>query len=224
MTAHVSDQDVQRDAISGARILVGDMLMWSDLATLETPLAVREVLRTAIAEHRPRRVLLAGPRAGLLVDAVPTDVRVDLLVRALPDARLLGDRAGLHESSDIYCGGLDVFAPGHSYDLIVALGGPERLLGPDSRGLSETETVARLAALLDDGGRLVLDLANEMGFTDLVLSLPTRRSSPTPDGMSGRLASAPGTSSPGSGRAFSRPRACGPRPPSRRCPPWTTTA
>ena len=30
--------------------------------------------------------------------------------------------------------GLDVFAPGHSYDLIVALGGPERLLGPDSRG------------------------------------------------------------------------------------------
>ena len=172
MTAHVSDQDVQRDPISGARILVGDMLMWSDLATLETPLAVREVVRTAIAAQRPQRVLLAGPRAGLLVDALPTDVRVDLLVRALPDARLLGDRAGLHESSDIYCGGLDVFAPGHSYDLIVALGGPERLLGPDSRGLSEAETVARLAALLDDGGRLVLDLANEMGFTDLVSSLP----------------------------------------------------
>ena len=70
MTAHVSDQDVQRDAISGARILVGDMLMWSDLETLETPLAVREVVRTAIAAQRPRRVLLAGPRAGLLVDAV----------------------------------------------------------------------------------------------------------------------------------------------------------
>lgn len=172
MTAHVSDQDVQRDAISGARILVGDMLMWSDLETLETPLAVREVVRTAIAAQRPRRVLLAGPRAGLLVDAVPTDVRVDLLVRALPDARILGDRAGLHESSDLYCGGLDVFAPGHTYDLIVALGGPGRLLGPDSQGLTEAETVARLAALLDDGGRLVVDLANEMGFTDLVSALP----------------------------------------------------
>jgi len=172
LTAHVSDQDVQRDPISGARILVGDMLMWSDLATLETPLAAREVVRTAISAHRPRRVLLAGPRAGLLVDAVPTDVRVDLLVRALPDARLLGDRAGLHESSDIYCGGLDVFAPGHSYDLIVALGGRRLLIRHKSRGLTEAETVARLAALLDDGGRLVLDIANEMGFTDLVSSLP----------------------------------------------------
>src|SRR6478752_2116341 len=148
------------------------MLMWSDLATLETPLAAREVVRTAISAHRPRRVLLAGPRAGLLVDAVPTDVRVDVLVRALPDARLLGDRAGLHESSDIYCGGLDVFAPGHTYDLIVALGGPGRLLGPDSQGLTEAETVARLAALLEEGGRLVIDLANEMGFTDLVSALP----------------------------------------------------
>src|SRR6478609_6651145 len=148
------------------------MLMWSDLAALETPLAAREVVRTAISAHRPRRVLLAGPRAGLLVDAVPTDVRVDLLVRALSGARLLGDRAGLHESSDIYCGGLDVFAPGHSYDLIVALGGPERLLGPDSRGLTEAETVARLSALLDDGGRLVVDIANELGFTDLVSAVP----------------------------------------------------
>src|SRR6478609_9826678 len=148
------------------------MLMWSDLAALETPLAAREVVRTAISAHRPRRVLLAGPRAGLLVDAVPTDVPVDLLVRALPDARTLGDHAGLHTSAELYCGGLDVFDPGHTYDLVVALGGPERLLGPDSAGLTEVEYVARLSALVDDDGRLILDLANELGFSDLVSAVP----------------------------------------------------
>ena len=172
MTAHLSDQDIQRDAISGARILVGDMLMWSDLDSLDVPLAAREIVRAAIAAKRPRRVLLAGPRAGLLVDTVPADVPVDLLVRALPDARTLGDRAGLHRSADLYCGGLDVFDPGHTYDLVVALGGPERLLGPDSEGLTDAQTVARLSAMLDDGGRLVLDLANELGFTDLVSAVP----------------------------------------------------
>ena len=172
MTAHLSEQDIQRDAISGARILVGDMLMWSDLDALDVPLAAREVVRAAIAAKRPRRVLLAGPRAGLLVDAVPTDVPVDVLVRALPDARVLGDRAGLHKSADLYCGGLDVFEPGHTYDLVVALGGPERLLGPDSEGMTDSQLVARLAALLDDGGRFVLDLANELGFTDLVAAVP----------------------------------------------------
>src|SRR5689334_17160499 len=148
------------------------MLMWSDLDSLDVPLAAREILRAAIAAKRPRRVLLAGPRAGLLVDTVPADVPVDLLVRALPDARTLGDRAGLHRSADLYCGGLDVFEPGHTYELVVALGGPERLLGPDSEGLTDAQTVARLSALLDDGGRLVLDLANELGFTDLVSAVP----------------------------------------------------
>ena len=172
MTAHLSDQDIQRDAISGARILVGDMLMWSDLDSLDVPLAAREVVRAAIGAHRPRRVLLAGPRAGLLVDVVPTDVPVDLLVRALPDARTLGDRAGLHSLADIWCGGLDVFEPGHTYDLVVALGGPERLLGPDSEGLTEAQAVARLSALLEDGGRLVVDLANELGVADLVSAVP----------------------------------------------------
>lgn len=172
MTAHLSEKDIQRDAISGARILVGDMLMWSDLDSLDVPLAAREVVRAAIASQRPRRVLLAGPRAGLLVDAVPTDVPVDLLVRALPDARVLGDHTGLHKSADLYCGGLDVFEPAHTYDLVVALGGPERLLGPDSEGLTEAQAVARLSALLDDGGRLVVDLANELGFTDLVSAVP----------------------------------------------------
>lgn len=172
MTAHQSDHDIQRDAISGARVLVGDMLMWSDLDSLEVPLAAREVVRAAIAAKRPRRVLLAGPRAGLLVDAVPTEVPVDIVVRSLPDARVLGDRAGLHRAAELYCGGFDAFHPGHTYDLVIALGGPQRLLGPDSQGLTEAELMERLAGHLDDGGRLVVDLANELGFSDLVSAVP----------------------------------------------------
>ena len=172
MTADLSDHDIQRDTISGTRILVGDMLMWSDLDSLDAPLAAKEVVRAAITSARPRRVLLAGPRAGLLVDAVPTDIPVDILVRSLSDARTLGDRAGLHQAAELYCGGLDAFEPGHTYGLVVALGGPQRLLGPDSAGLTETEFVARLSALVDDDGRLVLDLANELGFSDLVSAVP----------------------------------------------------
>ena len=172
MTTDLSDHEIQRDGISGARILVGDMLVWSDLDSLRVPLAAREIVRQALAFQRPRRVLLAGPRAGLLIGAVPTDVPVDLLVRSLPDARTLGDLAGLHRAAELYCGGLDAFDPGHAYDLVIALGGPQRLLGPDSRGMTEAETVERLASLLDDGGRLVLDLANELGFTDLVSAVP----------------------------------------------------
>ena len=172
MTTHLSDHEIQRDAISGAQILVGDMLTWSDLDALDAPLAAREIVRKAIEADRPRRVLLAGPRAGLLIEAVPTDVAVDLLVRSLPDARTLGDLAGLHRGAELYCGGIDAFHPGHTYDLVVALGGPQRLLGPDSRGLTEAQTVARLSGLLADGGRLVVDLANEVGFTDLVSAVP----------------------------------------------------
>ena len=119
-------------------------------------------------------MLLAGPRAGLLVGEVPTDVPVDLLVRSLPDARALGDRSGLHKLAELYCGGLDAFQPGHTYDLVVALGGPERLLGPDSKGLTVAETLAQLTALLADGGRLVFDLANELGLTDLVSAVHRR--------------------------------------------------
>lgn len=172
VTAPQSDHDTQRDPISGAPILVGDMLMWSDLESLDSPLAAQEVVRAVIVSTRPRRVLLAGPRASLLVDVIPLDVPVDLLVRALPDARTLGGLTGLHKSAELYCGGLDVFEPGHTYDLVIALGGPERLLGPDSSGLTVAETVSRLSSLLAVGGRLVVDFANELGITDLVAGVP----------------------------------------------------
>ena len=63
--------------------------------------------------------------------------------------------------------------------------------------------MARLAALLDDGGRLVLDLANEMGFTDLVSSLPDATLESDAGWHVGAAGFSAGTSSPGSGRASS---------------------
>ncbi len=90
MTTHLSDHGSSATASPEPRILVGDMLVWSDLDSLDAPLrGAREIVRQTVERQRPRRVLLAGPRAGLLIGAVPTDVAVDLLVRSLPDARTL---------------------------------------------------------------------------------------------------------------------------------------
>lgn len=162
----VPDQSL--DAVSGAHILVGDMLVWSDLKRLTVPLAVREVLAPLLDSTPVHRVLLAGPRAGLLVDRLPEARSIDVLVRSLPDARTLADLAGVREDVSFYCGGLDAFRPDDEYDLVIALGGPQHLLGPDSRGLGEAETVGLLAGCLRDGGHLVVDLANELGLDDLV--------------------------------------------------------
>ncbi|MEO7754395.1 MAG: hypothetical protein ABIS35_13375 [Terracoccus sp.] len=172
MTTHPSDQQIQRDTVSGALILVGEMLMFSDLEDLQAPLAAREVVRSVAGATHPARILLAGPRAGLLVADVPAEASVDVLVRGLPDARLIGDLGGLQPTVSLYCGGIDVFDPDHRYDLVVALGGARRLLGPDSSGMTEAEVVVALSALLAPGGRLVVDLANELGVDDLVSAEP----------------------------------------------------
>ena len=125
LTAHVSDQDVQRDPISGARILVGDMLMWSDLATLETPAGGPrggpDRDRGTASAARP-----AGRSRGRDCSSTlcrPTYASTCSSARC-PTPVSWVTVPGCTTSSDIYCGGLDVFAPGHSYDLIVALGGP----------------------------------------------------------------------------------------------------
>lgn len=167
-----TDADRYRDEVSGATILRGELIAWSDGSLVSEPTAIREVVRSIVAARSLRRVLLAGPRAALLVGAIPDDVPVDVLLRSLPDTRRAGDAAGLHERSRLFSGGLDSFTPDHDYDLVVALGGPGRLLGPDSVGLSHADVVARLAQPLSDDGILLLDVANGLALTDLVAADP----------------------------------------------------
>lgn len=166
-----------RDNVTGAEVLTGEMLAWSDLGRVAAPLAVREVVAAIVRDRSPRRILLAGPRASLLVDALPTSAVIDILLRSIPDSREASDRAGLHDRASLRIGGLDAFARDRAaddagFDLVVALGGPTRLLGPDSTGMGEAEVVTTLAGLLSPGGSLVVDVANELGIHDFIAAEP----------------------------------------------------
>ena len=159
------------DEVSGARVLRGHQIAGSDLDSAQVPLAALEVLGPVLARS-PGRVLLAGPRAALLVASIPSAERVDVLVRALPDVRRISDLAGLRDGVRLFCGGVDAFEAEHDYDLVIALGGPERLLAPDSTGLRTQQVVDRLSGWLREGGVLAFDLANGLGLDDLVSARP----------------------------------------------------
>src|SRR5687768_18465961 len=102
------------------------MLAWSDLDRVAAPHAVRVVVAELVRTRAPRRVLLAGPRAAMLLDVVPTSTAVHVLVRSIPDSRGVSDDAGLHERASLRVVGLDAFHDDEGFDLVVALGGPAR--------------------------------------------------------------------------------------------------
>ena len=170
--AEFTGTGIQQDSVSGATVIVGDMIAWSDLAEVTAPAATATVIERLVSASAPRRVLLAGPRAGLLLPQLPTDARIDVLTRSLDDVRALEILGGMHSRVSYYCGGFLDFTPDRTYDLIVALGGPQRLLSPDRTGLTVGETIGRLGDALSENGTLVTDLANELGLTDLVRAVP----------------------------------------------------
>ncbi|PWJ26046.1 hypothetical protein ATK17_2188 [Branchiibius hedensis] len=172
MTEQAEYTGIQQDSVSGATVIVGDMIAWSDLAEMIAPDATATVIQRLVAASAPQTVLLAGPRAGLLLPHLPTTARIDVLTRSLDDIRALEILGGMHSRVSYYCGGLLDFQPSRHYDLIVALGGPQRLLSPDRTGLTIGETINRLGDALSEDGRLVTDLANELGLTDLVRAVP----------------------------------------------------
>lgn len=171
MSTESSTTERVHDEVSGALMINGHMITTADLDTLTAPLAIAAALQPLLADP-VQRVLLAGPRAALLVSSVPVAQRVDVLVRGLHDARRIGEMAELREGVRLYCGTADAFQPDDSYDLVIALGGPERLLGPDSRGLGVAELIGRLTGFVREGGHLVVDVANELGLDDLVSGRP----------------------------------------------------
>jgi hypothetical protein len=166
----------QVDAASGSRLVGGEMLEWSDLAHGGGVGAcgnlLSSVLRTA---GGVRRVLVLGPRASRLVEALPGDDAVDILVRGLPDARQLSSLSQLRAGVTVYCGGLDRFEPEAGYDLVIALDGVEVLMSPDSTGVSHVEYLRRVAKWLAPGGTLMVTVANELGF-DRLFRLQVRES------------------------------------------------
>jgi hypothetical protein len=161
--------------VTRSNLIGGEMLNWSDLHPGDARPAAAGPAATALlaATLRPDdTVLIAGPHAADLVAAAVAQVTsVDLLLRSAPDAEelaeLLADAKG-----QVFCGSLDRFtleaADEATYDVIVALDGVERVIGPDTAGFSWAQALDRLRERLRPGGRLLLGATNSFGFERLI--------------------------------------------------------
>jgi hypothetical protein len=149
----------------------GEMLNWSDLRPVDARPAAAgpaaEALLSAALQPGDS-VLIAGPHAvDLITDVAGRVTSVDILVRSAPDAEeiaeLLADTKG-----DVYCGSLDRFRGDEKYDVIVALDGLERLVGPDTAKLTWSDALARLQERLAPSARLLLGATNSFGVERLI--------------------------------------------------------
>ena len=155
----------QVDLASGTRLIGGEMAGWSDLTAQSSAGAVTCLLDPVLCAARSApRILLLGPRASRLLEDLPADAEVDVLVRGLGDARHLAALSGLRARGAIHCGGLDRFAPQERYDVIVSLDGPSVLMSPDSPGIGHAALVRLLGTWLSADGTLVAAVSNELGF------------------------------------------------------------
>jgi hypothetical protein len=150
------------------------MLNWSDLHPGDARPAASGPAATALlaATLQPEdSVLIAGPHAADLITAVAAQVTsVDLLVRSAPDAEELAELLSTTKG-EVFCGSLDRLAldeKSGGYDVIVALDGIDRLVGPDTANFSWGDGLGRLLGRLAPGGRLLLGAENSFGFQRLV--------------------------------------------------------
>ncbi|MEU8226328.1 hypothetical protein [Kribbella sp. NPDC048915] len=163
-----------------SNLIGGEMLNWSDLHPVDARPAAAGPAATALlaaALHPDDAVLIAGPHdADLITDVAARVTSVDLLLRSAPDAEELAELLS-ETKGEVFCGSLDRFAGEHlapdgqlsnGYDVIVALDGLERLVGPDTATLPWAQALDRLRARLRPGGRLLLGAPNTFGFGRLV--------------------------------------------------------
>jgi hypothetical protein len=154
-------------------ILVGaEMLNWSDLHPVDARPPAAGPAASALLDatlSATDSVLLAGPHSLDLITAVADRVAsVDILVRSAPDAEEIAE---FLDSSQVFCGALDRFTPAHGsseYDVIVALDGLERLVGPDTAKLTWVDALTSLTDRLTSRGRLLLGATNSFGVERLI--------------------------------------------------------
>jgi hypothetical protein len=147
------------------------MLNWSDLHPADSRPAAggpAAVSLLAAALKPGDTVLVAGPHAtSLYVDVAAEAESIDILVRSAPDAEELAESL-THAKTQVYCGSLDRFETDETYDLIVALDGLERTVGPDTASLPWSVALAKLLARLTPGGRLLLGATNSFSINKLI--------------------------------------------------------
>ncbi|MDX6279903.1 MAG: hypothetical protein QOH03_974 [Kribbellaceae bacterium] len=144
------------------------MLNWSDLRPADGRPATGGSATAALLDAvlRPTdKVFVAGPHSLELLDLIATKVTtVDVLVRSAPDAGQIGRVV----SGRVFCGALDRFTGTDLYDIVVALDGLPRLVGPDTPAMSWTEGLALLKARMAPRGRLLLAAENAFGIERLI--------------------------------------------------------
>ncbi|QNE23099.1 hypothetical protein F1D05_23140 [Kribbella qitaiheensis] len=156
-------------------MIAGEMLNWSDLHPEDGEPATGGQVPSALLDAvlRPDdKVLAAGPHSLEVLALIAGRVTsVDVLVRSAPDAEEIADQLEGHPLR-VFCGSLDHFGPEHgesSYDVVVALDGLPRLVGPDTIVLTWADALAALKTRLAPEGRLLVAAANPFGVERLVL-------------------------------------------------------
>jgi hypothetical protein len=160
--------------VTRSNLIGGEMLNWSDLHPTDSRPAAggpaADALLDAVLQPTDT-VLIAGPHAAGLIAAVAARATsVDLLVRSAPDAEELAETL-TEAKGQVYCGSVDRFVPGSTdekYDVVVALDGLGRLVGPDTASFTWGAALERMTARLVPGGRLLLGAENAFGFERLV--------------------------------------------------------
>ncbi|WP_238176173.1 hypothetical protein [Kribbella albertanoniae] len=154
-----------------SNLVGGEMLNWSDLHPADSRPAVSGPAASTLlaAALRPGdTVLIAGPHShSLYADVAAQAESIDILVRSAPDAEELAESL-THAKTQVYCGSLDRFSTDETYDLIVALDGLERLVGPDTASLPWTEGLNKLVARLAPNGRLLLGATNSFSVNRMI--------------------------------------------------------
>ncbi|WP_344152737.1 hypothetical protein [Kribbella yunnanensis] len=154
-----------------SNLVGGEMLNWSDLHPADSRPAVSGPAATAVlaAALKPGdTVLIAGPHShSLYADLAAKAESIDILVRSAPDAEELAESL-THAKTQVYCGSLDRFETDETYDLIVALDGLERLVGPDTESLPWTDALAKLVNCLSPHGRMLLGATNTFSVNRLI--------------------------------------------------------
>ena len=160
--------------VARAVMIGAEMLNWSDLHPEDgrpatggpVPAAVLAAVLTPTDS-----VLLAGPHSLELIEQIAGQVAsVDVLVRSSPDAEEIA--AALTERPvRVFCGAIDRFSAEHgetSYDVVVALDGLPRLVGPDTPVLTWADALVLLTNRLAPEGRLVVAADNAFGIERLI--------------------------------------------------------
>ena len=156
--------------IDGVHMLGGEMLNWSDQASLVGPF--RSPLGadlTQVTRATAGRVLVLGPHSYELIQHLADrSEELHVLVRSWPDAAEVRD----HVTSDrlaVFCGPLERFAADdREYDCIVALDGLRRVDGSDAAPLDWPEKVEALSGMLAERGEILLAVDNPLGLQHVV--------------------------------------------------------